>query len=754
MNKSGFVITYEDDKVGLRDGDGREVVPCLYDRILDYDDDGYVRLLKGDVYGTIDLEGKPAIPHSLGLTHLGVFYGGSARARKDGRWGLVDEHGAEVAPFVYSDIHAHYKNGYKAVTAEGACGFLLEDGTFKPSGKKTKPKPRYKTVATYRNDIAPALTEEGWVFIDREQNRVNDVVYWLMDHVLRQGIYEVAKGPNQYGAARYDGTPIIDEWYDYPVHFDTKTGLAQVCRKRLDKDGKEIRLPSGQPAYYYGLLNRKGEYVFPLVYDCLNWNDFDEKSCWFAEDSRACYLLFPDGSRFVYDKSKAVKTLYGLPYIPKSELANRITEEELEGRYVPKLVATKQCEVFNEQAFWIKLGDWTGEWSHPLKFYYRDTDVVVDVKKHYKKYAVVRAGDFLEATDRLKRPVAKTRFFIASRGLLAADFIRKNWRIKEEVPYKEYVIHRNACFVVLDTQQFGGVTQVLLLQIPYGAVMLAKQHNIRLSKLAKKARTDDYYTLTSYARTDLQAKLGEAVHGHSLSAYWQEAMRQPVGLDDKMKKVPLERQLSGNGRPWQDDAMTLEQGIDAAYALTFDDHDYNWNRNNFMTIQNNMIKIVVGDITQLTVDAIVNAANTSLLGGGGVDGAIHRAAGKELLEECRTLGGCKTGQSKMTAAYRLPCKKIIHTVGPVWRGGKRGEAALLASCYDTALKIAEESELKSIAFPCISTGVYHYPKKEAAEIALRTIMKHLESGAYKGDATICCFCDEDAQIYKELLNQQ
>lgn len=167
---------------------------------------------------------------------------------------------------------------------------------------------------------------------------------------------------------------------------------------------------------------------------------------------------------------------------------------------------------------------------------------------------------------------------------------------------------------------------------------------------------------------------------------------------------------------------------------------------------NERLKIIVANITTLKVDAIVNAANRSLLGGGGVDGAIHRAAGSGLLAECRTLNGCETGQSKMTKGYRLPAKYVIHTVGPVWYGGKRNEPALLASCYDTSLRIAEEHDLKSIAFSNISTGVYGYPKQEAARIALSVIFKHLQS-AYQGEVTVCCFSEADKQIYENALKE-
>ena len=166
---------------------------------------------------------------------------------------------------------------------------------------------------------------------------------------------------------------------------------------------------------------------------------------------------------------------------------------------------------------------------------------------------------------------------------------------------------------------------------------------------------------------------------------------------------------------------------------------------------NDSIQVKQGDITSLAVDAIVNAANRSLLGGGGVDGAIHRGAGPLLLEECRTLGGCETGQAKITGAYRLPVKYVIHTVGPVWQGGRQHEPELLAACYRNCMQLAVQQGIRSIAFPCISTGVYGFPKRQAAQIAFSTVDSFLRQHNCDIKVIFCCFSEADVDIYQRLL---
>jgi O-acetyl-ADP-ribose deacetylase (regulator of RNase III) len=165
------------------------------------------------------------------------------------------------------------------------------------------------------------------------------------------------------------------------------------------------------------------------------------------------------------------------------------------------------------------------------------------------------------------------------------------------------------------------------------------------------------------------------------------------------------------------------------------------------------MRVLQGDLTRLAVEAVVNAANESLLGGGGVDGAIHRAAGPGLLAECRTLGRCPTGEARITAGYLLAARHVIHTVGPIWRGGSSGEPDLLRSCYLASLRLAAERRLSTVAFPCISTGVYGYPKPKACAVAVSAVAEWLRASEWPADVVFCCFGPEDTALYEAELQR-
>jgi O-acetyl-ADP-ribose deacetylase (regulator of RNase III) len=188
--------------------------------------------------------------------------------------------------------------------------------------------------------------------------------------------------------------------------------------------------------------------------------------------------------------------------------------------------------------------------------------------------------------------------------------------------------------------------------------------------------------------------------------------------------------LTGSGRFWTKDQRSLAADLAARISLSS------------------------ADITRLEVDAIVNAANASLLGGGGVDGAIHRAAGPELLAECRMLGGCPTGEARLTGGYRLPASHVIHTVGPVWRGGKAGEPEALASCYCACLEIARSKRFRNIAFPAIATGIYGFPRQEAAKIAVATVASHLALHEFPELVTFVCFDAATREAYRSALGRK
>lgn len=520
MNKTGYVIFHENGKAGLKNAQGHVVLSAEYDKILDYDDDGYIRVLKENIYGTVDLDGKEVILHSLGLTHLGVFHQHTARAMKNGRWGLVDEKGCPVGTFNYALMGAHRKWGYSVTTLDGQQGVVDEKGNFTPSQTK-----------------APAHTTTS--------------------------------------------KPLYSNEYDYPPSF--YKGFA-VCHKQ----GK------------YGILKHDGAYLFPMVYATINWNDFKKEDCWFAEDDRACYLLYPDGSKKIYLKSQAERAPLGIGKIPDKEIDKNITEEQLEWVLAePKDILALHPKIPVADKFFDSLREWTGRTFNPLNFYYRDTDAPIDVDKIYKKGKIIRCGSEMEVTQKLLRPVHKLRFIVASPRLFKTDdYPTRNRKELEESPFEEYVIGRNLFFIVMDVFHYADMTQVLLLQLPHDAVVYAQKQHIKMKPQSLEAVGPDDEPLVSFARHDLQIKAAEPVHGFSLSDKWVKKMWQPIGLDKNLAPVSIRPDKT----PWDIDSDNLEKKF---ICFANDENGY-WSKAGCQEVAKNTIKVKLGDVNHFQKNIVVD----------------------------------------------------------------------------------------------------------------------------------------------------
>lgn len=734
MNKSDFIIVYKGKFVGLTTQSGEEVLPCDYDKIPDYDDDGYIRFIKDGVYGTVNLKGEVCIPLSKQLTHLGVFHKGTARAQRNNCWGLVDTQGEEVTGFVYESMNAHYKNGYKVVTMEGVKGWLTEDGKFTAFSKQSKPKPLYSYIATYRNHVAPAIAQNGkWVFIDENKQRINDIEYWSMDHVLRQGIYHVAKGPNAYGIANFEGIPLINEWYDHPCKFDQ--GFAVCDIKRQDEEGNDIILDDGQPAYYYGVLNLEGKYLFPPVYSSLHWNNYHEKDCWFAEDEEWAYLLFPDGKRRTYRKSE-ISYDGILECIPESALDHYIKGETANLEDKPQLISAYYYKLFDDQIFKRRLSPWMGGWFKPLLFYYRDTDAEIDVAKLYKPGKFIRTDSDLLVSQKLMKPVHKIRFLIAACELYLT-YPESTTREERGKNHSRFMIPAYSHFLVIDVQKIAGVTQVVLLHIPHGAMMLAKRFKLRSSLF--KPVDEDGNQLKKAALLDLNKKYNECVHGHSLNETWCQAMYQPVGCDSQFKLNPLIMQTY----------VTWEGFSEDNYYKLFSlgDRDKEWEESLFYHVQPNAIKILKGDITKQVGNLMINPVRSDKDGKDVFEKYFTECADKELVAQCMNELSAEPGSTLLTKSYNLPYKSIVHVRMPDSSLDLSAAADIIKQMIDEVFKLTEKQKFNSILMP----GSL-YADDRTMKIIVEVMLRHLFKKKYKGDVDIYSEEDEILTSCKSYLD--
>lgn len=726
LTRTSLRIFCNDGLYGLQDKDGQAIVAPEYDQILDYDGDGYIRVLKGEIYGTVDLEGHPIISHKRGLTHLGVFHNGAARARNSEGWGLVDEHGEALTPFTFSHINAHVTNGYVAYDANKQKGFLTDRGHFKPSTPSSDtPSTRsrkYKKIGVFHNDIAPALTWQNvWIFIDRQLDRVNDYEYNTLDTVLREGLYLAAKRTKEesyYTAIFFDGKPFNNDHYDGPIHFENAVATCCIGEK-------------------YGIVRLDGTYLFACQYECLHWNDFDVKDCWYAEDSDFCYLLYPIGTVRTYNKFQAENRCNGLPYIPKNEIPNYIAPEDTHIKERTQTILKYVPKEFDSRAFEAKLTKFIGEewlFSYSLKFFYRDTDAPFNIQKRYKVGHCLRAGKDLEVASKLLRPISRVRFLIASTMLVSPkDFGYKPSESYLFERWSDNIIYHNACFLVADVFQYMGKTQILLLQLPYRAIRLALNFGYQLSKLPCYGPKGE--PLKEYAQRCFINSMSQPVHGNSISPRWVKKMYQPIGLNDEFKPYSFE--------PTRTLRIEWEEVKNAADAINFyyqyNPYNYNdWSVGAFYQPTDNLIEVVVGDLNQVRAEAIVELE--VLINYDGEYGGEKNTPTDTAAKSQKTSTNI---EFQVESVEDMPFKKLIQATAYTYHP----TPSFISHCYEQILRYASRQGIHDIAFS--PTAYAFKPKFKACNkeknIVLETIEKAISKHIFQGRIVICCRNKQEAE---------
>lgn len=382
------------------------------------------------------------------------------------------------------------------------------------------------------------------------------------------------------------------------------------------------------------------------------------------------------------------------------------------------------------------------------KFYYRDTDFP-PLPSYYKPGNLLRCGRVVEVFPELLRPAHRYRLCLACKKVIEQDYFMKLHILeKEEWPYGKYSLPPNAYFGVYDVVHHAGITQILLLQLPYGFVQLAQEEELPWHEI-------DFYKpsqghLKEWAYDDLLEKLAAHTHGHSLLPKYQAKMHPLLGLDEEHLPFALQRPPLAQLR---DSADTVPQKVEHYYDCAIEAPLSSWKKSQFVEPSGQCLKLMIGDIAQLAASAIVSPLPPLLNDCSGVAASIFGAASSELRYECQQRATLVPGDAFITASHGLLCRHVIHCQPPQWKEESQQEEQQLAACYDRAMQIAEDYGLKCIAFPCIGTGAMGFPPQKAAQIAIHAIKPWIEQRGYQGDIIFCCFTHEDAEIYTHLLTQ-